>query len=63
MTGYDLYYQWCQDHNRKPPTKEWWEAACANQDFRNKINTPFLETIKDQEEIDRERREGWGYDY
>lgn len=55
MTGYEIYTQWCKDHGQEPPSKEWWDAACAKpSDWRTRD--------ADQREIDRERREGWAYD-
>lgn len=71
MTGYEIYSAWCRERGRVPPTKEWWDAACAKPRCACG-NRPMgtcpdcrehLEEIRaDQAEIDRERREGWDYD-
>jgi hypothetical protein len=64
---YTIYCDWCRDHNRTPPTREWWNKACE-------ATTPIPITdilsdeqvrkliFDDQADIDTERREGWAYD-
>lgn len=70
MTGYEIYSAWCRERGQVPPTKEWWDTACA---ARNAAKQRLLtenyglrgdvlrEVFADQREIDRERREGWAY--
>lgn len=56
MTGYDRYVAHCKAIGQTPPTREWWDWACAQAykpEYRN----------ADQREIDRERSEGWAYGY
>lgn len=59
-TGYELFCEWCHDHNRNPPTREWWDWACKQQ-------PPVSDAIKEQVRISTgiddfdfqtERREG-----
>lgn len=69
MTGYEIYTQWCRDHGQEPPSKAWWDKACALEvakevgraiNYGSGVST--LANIRaDQREIDRERREGWAY--
>jgi len=54
MDTYEIYCDWCKAHDRMPPSREWWEKACA----RPKTLTLERMTDKDAEE---EIREGWGY--
>ena len=56
MDTYTIYRQWCLDHHRTPPTREWWDTACA----RNAVPTPKLDDITF--DITTEQREGWAYD-
>ena len=71
MTGYEIYSAWCRERGQVPPTKEWWDKACAQPrclcghkpkgtcwDCRDYL---LREHRADQAEIDRERREGWAY--
>lgn len=60
MTGYDIYCEHCRARGVTPPSKEWWDAACAAP--RSIVNSAVLDIRADQAEIDRERREGWAYD-
>jgi hypothetical protein len=52
MTGYEIYVEWCRDHQRKPPSKAWWDKACAQ---------PKTIVFEPDFDIDTERREGWTY--
>lgn len=54
MTTYDLYCAWCRDHNRTPPTREWWDNACAKR-------TVKVVEFEPDFDITTEQREGWGY--
>lgn len=55
MDSYAIYAQWCHDTHRPIPTREQWDAWCAAPRRRE-------HRLKDDLEINRERREGWGYD-
>jgi hypothetical protein len=53
---YAIYYQWCLDHHRTPPTKTWWDNA---------VKQPRQPTPKQNDfdfDIETERREGYAYD-
>ncbi len=52
--SYTIYRDWCVATGRVPPTREWWDWACALP-RRPDTRTP------DQREIDRERDSGWCY--
>ena len=55
MDSYSVYCQWCIDHNRVPPTREWWDKACAKPKTQRRI---LCDVIAD---IETEQREGWTY--
>ena len=48
---YEVYCQWCRDHNHTPTTREWWDAA-----IRQPRKTIVFEPDFD---FETERREGW----
>ena len=54
MGTYEIYCQWCLDTGRKPPTREWWGAACAQPRQQRKLSDIEFD-------VETERREGWGY--
>jgi hypothetical protein len=54
MDAYTIYREWCEAHGYKPPTREWWNAACAEV---NHLLPPA-----DDFDIETEQREGWGYE-
>lgn len=56
MDSYTIYCQWCLDHGRRAPTREWWDMACAQprQPQRKLSDTEF--------DVETERREGYAYD-
>lgn len=52
--GYAIYCQWCEDHQRPPPTRDWWDSACALP--RVRADRPLTDIEFDR---DYEEREGW----
>jgi hypothetical protein len=54
IDAYEIYCQWCRDHHRQPPTREWWDRAVA---------APRDATLRrdDDFDIETERRDGWAY--
>jgi hypothetical protein len=52
---YDIYAQWCFEHNRVPPSREWWDKACGQR----RTTLPIEDVAWD---IENERREGWAND-
>lgn len=73
IDGYQIYCEWCRDHNRAAPSREWWDRACAKGRARQAelIGVPVSELRAprphrwsradelDSAEIEREAREGW----
>lgn len=71
IDSYQIYCEWCRDHNRAAPTREWWDRACAIGQARQAELTgvptvaparPFRNLRSDyldSAEIEREAREGW----
>lgn len=53
IDSYQTYVDWCRDHNRPAPTREEWQAWCS-QPRRLAIRS------RDDLELEREAREGWG---
>lgn len=71
IDGYQIYCEWCRDHNRAASTREWWDRACAIGQARHAELTgvPTVAPARqfrnlrsdylDSAEIEREAREGW----
>ena len=51
MSTYEIFRQWCIDHDKIPPSRKWWEMA---------VGPVAIDDV--QFDIETERREGWGYD-
>lgn len=58
---YTIYCQWCIDHHRPPPTREWWDRACA-QPRPTKLTLRRSPQADFEFDIETERREGYAYD-
>jgi hypothetical protein len=54
--AFDHYCQWCRDRGQTPPTREWWDKACAQP------RRPQPRLSDTQFDVDTERREGYAYD-
>lgn len=52
---FTIYSQWCLDTGRIPPTREWWNNACAQR-------KPVQRTSDFDFDVETEQREGWGYE-
>lgn len=58
MDSYEIYRQWCLDHNRTPPTREWWDSACAKP---RKVGGLAYISFEPDFDLETEQREGWTY--
>lgn len=67
-SSYDIYADWCRDHGRIPPSREWWEdhrspapGVIIDLPGHRECNRPQRQS---DVEFDREveRREGWSFE-
>jgi len=54
--GYTIYCDWCEAHRRTPPTRAWWNKACAQP--RGQADRRLSDCEFD---IQTEQRSGWAY--
>jgi hypothetical protein len=57
MTGYDIYVQWCRERNRKPPSKAWWDNACAKNTLFRRAAAKPSEAQLDNRELERQHKD------
>ena len=58
MDGYDIYVQWCRERHIPPPTRQWWDKACAANTLMARARRK-TEAELDNAELTRANREDW----